>query len=57
LDFALTLPPDGSRGTRLLEALREAIFSGRLGLGERLPPSRALAAQLTSQHLRACRPW
>jgi len=46
LDFALILPPDGARGTRLLEALREAIFSSRLGPGERLPPSRALAAQL-----------
>lgn len=46
LDFALILAADGPRGVRLVEALREAILSGRLAPGERLPPSRALAAQL-----------
>jgi len=47
LDFALILPPGESRGARLLEALREAILSGRVPAGERLPPSRTLAAQLS----------
>jgi GntR family transcriptional regulator/MocR family aminotransferase len=46
LDFALILAADGPRGVRLVEALREAILSGRLAPGERLPPSRALATQL-----------
>lgn len=46
MDLALHLPPDGPRGLRLVEALREAILSGRLPAGSRLPPSRLLAAQL-----------
>ncbi len=46
LDFALILPPEGPRGARLVEALREAIHSGRVADGERLPPTRALATQL-----------
>lgn len=46
MDFALILPADGPRGERLVEALREAILGGRLAPGERLPPSRTLAAQL-----------
>ncbi|HLZ69470.1 MAG TPA: PLP-dependent aminotransferase family protein [Dehalococcoidia bacterium] len=46
MDFALILPGEGPRGERLVEALREAILGGRLAPGERLPPSRALAAQL-----------
>jgi GntR family transcriptional regulator / MocR family aminotransferase len=46
MDLALTLPPGDRRGARLREALREAILSGRLSQGTRLPPTRALAAQL-----------
>ncbi|HEY7295927.1 MAG TPA: PLP-dependent aminotransferase family protein [Dehalococcoidia bacterium] len=46
MDFALILPSEGRRGERLVEALREAILGGRLAPGERLPPSRTLAAQL-----------
>ncbi len=46
MDLALILPLDGPRGTRLVEALREAILSGRLSSGMRLPASRILAAQL-----------
>jgi GntR family transcriptional regulator/MocR family aminotransferase len=46
LDLALILPDDGPRGARLVEALREAILSGRLPLGAKLPASRLLAAQL-----------
>src|SRR5579883_3035104 len=46
MDFALILPAEGPRGERLVEALREAILGGRLAPGERLPPSRALSAQL-----------
>ncbi|MHB8577714.1 MAG: MocR-like pyridoxine biosynthesis transcription factor PdxR [Dehalococcoidia bacterium] len=46
MDFALILPPNGPRGTRLVEALREAILSGRIAPGQRLPPSRVLAGQL-----------
>ena len=46
MDLALILPPDGPRGRRLVEALREAILSGRVVAGTRLPPSRLLAAQL-----------
>jgi GntR family transcriptional regulator/MocR family aminotransferase len=46
MDLALLLPPHGPRGAGLVAALREAILSGRLAPGERLPSSRALAAQL-----------
>ena len=47
MDVALILPSDNRpRGERLVEALREAILSGRLRAGEQLPPTRALAAQL-----------
>jgi GntR family transcriptional regulator / MocR family aminotransferase len=46
LDLALNLSGDGPRGRRLVGALREAILSGRLVSGTRLPSSRLLAAQL-----------
>ena len=46
MDLALHVAPDGPRGQRLLEALREAILSGRIGAGVRLPSSRLLATQL-----------
>ncbi len=45
MDFPLLLLPDGPRSVRLVEALREAILSGRLPAGARLPASRQLAAQ------------
>ncbi len=47
MDFALILPKDGPRTVRLVEALREAILGGRLNPGERLPPTRSLALQLS----------
>ena len=46
MDLALILAGDGPRGARLVGALREAILSGRLPLGAKLPASRLLAAQL-----------
>jgi GntR family transcriptional regulator / MocR family aminotransferase len=47
LDVALILPSDSRpRHERLVEALREAIVSGRLRAGEKLPPTRTLATQL-----------
>lgn len=46
MDFALILPPGQPRGEALIESLREAILSGRLCTGDRLPPTRTLAAQL-----------
>ncbi|MFN8557894.1 MAG: PLP-dependent aminotransferase family protein [Dehalococcoidia bacterium] len=46
MDLPIILPPDGPRGVRLVVALREAILSGQLPPGARLPASRVLAAQL-----------
>ncbi len=50
LDLYLELtragPAGGGLRTRIEEALREAIRSGRLGLGDRLPATRALARDL-----------
>ncbi|WP_328621673.1 MocR-like pyridoxine biosynthesis transcription factor PdxR [Streptomyces sp. NBC_00354] len=45
-DLHLELPPHGARRTALAQALREAVRSGRLAGGTRLPPYRALAADL-----------
>ncbi|MFD5922010.1 PLP-dependent aminotransferase family protein [Kitasatospora sp. NPDC058201] len=45
-DLHLDLPVTGSRRAALMGALREAIRSGRLAPGTRLPPYRALAADL-----------
>nr|BEK70321.1 PLP-dependent aminotransferase family protein [Kitasatospora purpeofusca] len=45
-DLHLDLPATGSRRSALMDALREAIRSGRLAPGTRLPPYRALAADL-----------
>ncbi|QJX02795.1 GntR family transcriptional regulator [Alcanivorax sp. IO_7] len=42
----LTLDGDGPRRDRLYRALRRALLDGRLVADERLPPSRALAAEL-----------
>lgn len=46
VDLHLELPPGRGRRTALEDALRQAIRDGRLAAGERLPSSRALAAQL-----------
>ncbi|WP_395292801.1 PLP-dependent aminotransferase family protein [Kitasatospora hibisci] len=45
-DLHLELPAAGGRRAALMAALREAIRSGRLAPGTRLPPYRALAADL-----------
>ncbi|NXY99588.1 winged helix-turn-helix transcriptional regulator, partial [Streptomyces sp. BR123] len=45
-DLHLELPPHGARRTVLAQALREAVRSGRLAGGTRMPPYRALAADL-----------
>ncbi|MEV7927847.1 PLP-dependent aminotransferase family protein [Kitasatospora sp. NPDC088779] len=45
-DLHLDLPAVGGRRAALMAALREAIRSGRLAPGTRLPPYRALAADL-----------
>ncbi|MEV7186128.1 PLP-dependent aminotransferase family protein [Kitasatospora sp. NPDC093102] len=45
-DLHLDLPAGGGRRAALMAALREAIRSGRLAPGTRLPPYRALAADL-----------
>ncbi|WP_369182142.1 PLP-dependent aminotransferase family protein [Streptomyces sp. Y1] len=45
-DLHLDLPATGGRRAALMTALREAIRSGRLAPGTRLPPYRALAADL-----------
>lgn len=45
-DLHLDLPADGARRTALAGALREAVRSGRLAGGTRLPPYRTLAADL-----------
>jgi len=46
VDLALNLAGNGPRGRRLVDALREAILSGGLVTGTRLPSSRLLAGQL-----------
>ncbi|MFI9159723.1 MocR-like pyridoxine biosynthesis transcription factor PdxR [Kitasatospora aureofaciens] len=45
-DLHLDLPAKGGRRSALMAALREAIRTGRLAPGTRLPPYRALAADL-----------
>ncbi|MFI9365094.1 PLP-dependent aminotransferase family protein [Kitasatospora sp. NPDC053057] len=45
-DLHLDLPATGGRRSALMAALREAIRTGRLAPGTRLPPYRALAADL-----------
>ncbi|MCX5148088.1 PLP-dependent aminotransferase family protein [Streptomyces sp. NBC_00320] len=45
-DLHLELSPRGARRTALAQALRDAVRSGRLVGGTRLPPYRALAADL-----------
>ncbi|MFE5806163.1 PLP-dependent aminotransferase family protein [Streptomyces sp. NPDC056491] len=45
-DLHLELPAGGARRTALAQALREAVRSGRLAGGTRLPPYRTLAADL-----------
>ncbi|MFE2148039.1 GntR family transcriptional regulator, partial [Streptomyces sp. NPDC059456] len=45
-DLHLELPPHGARRAVLARALRDAVRSGRLPAGTRLPPYRALAADL-----------
>ncbi|MEU9231622.1 PLP-dependent aminotransferase family protein [Streptomyces subrutilus] len=45
-DLHLDLPAEGARRTALAQALRTAVRSGRLAGGTRLPPYRALAADL-----------
>ncbi|WP_329386384.1 PLP-dependent aminotransferase family protein [Streptomyces sp. NBC_01351] len=45
-DLHLELPAEGSRRTALAQALRDAVRSGRLAGGTRLPPYRTLAADL-----------
>ncbi|MFD8787159.1 PLP-dependent aminotransferase family protein [Kitasatospora sp. NPDC059599] len=45
-DLHLDLPATGGRRAALMTALREAIRSGRLAPGTRLPPYRVLAADL-----------
>ncbi|MER5944471.1 PLP-dependent aminotransferase family protein [Streptomyces sp. NPDC001904] len=46
VDLHLELPGSGSRRGALADALRDAVRSGRLSPGTRLPPYRALAADL-----------
>ncbi|MEV7520768.1 PLP-dependent aminotransferase family protein [Streptomyces sp. NPDC091371] len=45
-DLHLDLPAGGARRTALAQALRDAVRSGRLAPGTRLPPYRTLAADL-----------
>ncbi|MGW7437554.1 MocR-like pyridoxine biosynthesis transcription factor PdxR [Streptomyces sp. NPDC054849] len=45
-DLHLELPAEGARRTALAQALRDAVRSGRLVGGTRLPPYRTLAADL-----------
>ncbi|MFJ8018599.1 PLP-dependent aminotransferase family protein [Streptomyces sp. NPDC096339] len=45
-DLHLELPAGGARRTALAQALREAVRTGRLAAGTRLPPYRTLAADL-----------
>ncbi|WP_420033078.1 PLP-dependent aminotransferase family protein [Streptomyces sp. cg28] len=46
VDLHLELPGSGSRRGALADALRDSVRSGRLSPGTRLPPYRALAADL-----------
>ena len=46
VDLHLELPGPGGRRAALIRALREAVRSGRLAPGTRLPPYRSLAADL-----------
>ncbi|MFF3624508.1 PLP-dependent aminotransferase family protein [Streptomyces sp. NPDC002467] len=45
-DLHLELPATGARRTALAQALREAVRTGRLAAGTRLPPYRTLAVDL-----------
>ncbi|MEU4732231.1 PLP-dependent aminotransferase family protein [Streptomyces sp. NPDC023588] len=45
-DLHLDLPAEGARRTALAQALRDAVRTGRLAGGTRLPPYRTLAADL-----------
>ncbi|MFF8830891.1 PLP-dependent aminotransferase family protein [Streptomyces sp. NPDC015131] len=45
-DLHLALPPTGPRRAAVASALREAVRTGRLAPGTRLPPYRSLAADL-----------
>ncbi|WP_426515754.1 PLP-dependent aminotransferase family protein [Diaminobutyricibacter sp. McL0618] len=47
MDVHVRIEGRGDRSERIYRELREAIHDGRLRRGERLPPSRDLAAQLT----------
>jgi GntR family transcriptional regulator/MocR family aminotransferase len=46
MDLAVDLGARGDRATAIYRALLEAIRAGRLGAGDRLPPTRALARDL-----------
>ena len=46
MDLAVDLSARGDRSTAIYRALLDAIRSGRLGSGDRLPPTRELAADL-----------
>lgn len=46
MDLAIDLAGRGDRATRIYDAIRAAILDGRLITGERLPPTRELAARL-----------
>jgi GntR family transcriptional regulator/MocR family aminotransferase len=46
MDLAVDLSARGDRSTAIYRALLEAIRSGRLGSGDRLPPTRELATDL-----------
>src|SRR6187402_3527737 len=46
MDLSVDLDARGDRTTAIYRALLEAIRAGRLGVGDRLPPSRALAQDL-----------
>ncbi|HEU5110003.1 MAG TPA: GntR family transcriptional regulator, partial [Micromonosporaceae bacterium] len=46
MDLHVTLAGRGDRASRIYHQLREAILDGRLRPGERLPPTRELAARL-----------
>jgi GntR family transcriptional regulator/MocR family aminotransferase len=46
VDLHVTLDGPGDRATRIYSTVREAVLDGRLAPGDRLPPSRELAASL-----------
>lgn len=46
MDLAVDLSARGDRATAIYRALLDAIRSGRLGAGDRLPPTRTLARDL-----------